>query len=58
MDDAQRDEDRPRLLLVDDDQVFCLVLAECGGNISEAARRLRMHRRTLQRKLAKRPVRD
>ncbi len=34
------------------------VLAESGGNISEAARRLRMHRRTLQRKLAKRPVRE
>lgn len=33
------------------------VLAECDGNISETARRLRMHRRTLQRKLAKRPVR-
>jgi len=33
------------------------VLAECGGNISETARRLNMHRRTLQRKLAKRPVR-
>lgn len=28
-------------------------LDECGGNISEAARRLNMHRRTLQRKLAK-----
>jgi two-component system response regulator RegA len=34
------------------------VLCECGGNISAAARRLRMHRRTLQRKLAKRPTRD
>lgn len=34
------------------------VLGECGGNISETARRLRMHRRTLQRKLAKRPVRS
>jgi two-component system response regulator RegA len=34
------------------------VLSECGGNISAAARKLRMHRRTLQRKLAKRPVRD
>lgn len=34
------------------------VLAECDGNISAAARRLRMHRRTLQRKLAKRPVKD
>lgn len=33
------------------------VLTECGGNISETARRLGMHRRTLQRKLAKRPVR-
>lgn len=33
------------------------VLAECDGNISETARRLGMHRRTLQRKLAKRPVR-
>lgn len=33
------------------------VLRECGGNISETARRLGMHRRTLQRKLNKRPVR-
>ncbi len=33
------------------------VLNDCGGNISEAARRLNMHRRTLQRKLAKRPTR-
>jgi two-component system response regulator RegA len=34
------------------------VLKECDGNISAAARKLRMHRRTLQRKLAKRPVKD
>lgn len=34
------------------------VLAECDGNISETARRLGMHRRTLQRKLAKRPARS
>lgn len=34
------------------------VLSECNGNISAAARKLRMHRRTLQRKLAKRPVRE
>ncbi len=34
------------------------VLNECEGNISAAARKLRMHRRTLQRKLAKRPVRE
>jgi two-component system response regulator RegA len=32
------------------------VLADCGFNISEAARRLGMHRRTLARKLAKRQV--
>lgn len=30
-------------------------LHECGGNISAAARLLGMHRRSLQRKLAKRP---
>ena len=29
------------------------VLHDTGGNVSEAARRLRMHRRTLQRKLRK-----
>jgi two-component system response regulator RegA len=34
------------------------VLTECDGNISEAARRLGLHRRTLQRKLSKRPVRE
>lgn len=34
------------------------ILGECGGNISEAARKLGMHRRTLQRKLQKKPVRD
>jgi len=33
------------------------VLTENGGNVSAAARALSMHRRTLQRKLAKRPVR-
>lgn len=32
-------------------------LAQHGGNISAAARALGMHRRTLQRKLAKRPMR-
>jgi two-component system response regulator RegA len=29
------------------------VLGDCGGNISEAARRLGIHRRSLQRKLAR-----
>ena len=33
------------------------VLADCGGNVSEAARRLGMHRRSLQRKLQKYPPR-
>ncbi|OBS09160.1 Dna binding response regulator PrrA (RegA) [Acidihalobacter prosperus] len=33
------------------------VLQQCNGNISETARKLGMHRRTLQRKLQKRPVR-
>jgi two-component system, response regulator RegA len=32
------------------------VLAEHQGNISSTARALNMHRRTLQRKLAKKPV--
>jgi two-component system response regulator RegA len=31
------------------------VLADCGGNISEASRRLGLHRRSLQRKLQKYP---
>lgn len=33
------------------------VLTDCDGNISEAARRLGIHRRSLQRKLAKYPAR-
>jgi two-component system response regulator RegA len=33
------------------------VLVDCGGNISEAARVLGIHRRSLQRKLAKFPAR-
>jgi two-component system response regulator RegA len=33
------------------------VLVDCGGNISEAARVLGIHRRSLQRKLAKYPAR-
>lgn len=34
------------------------VLLEHGGNISAAARALKMHRRTLQRKLTKHPVKE
>ena len=32
------------------------VLADCGGNVSQAARLLGIHRRSLQRKLAKHPT--
>ena len=32
------------------------VLADCGGNVSKAARLLGLHRRSLQRKLAKHPL--
>jgi two-component system response regulator RegA len=31
------------------------VLADCGGNVSKAARALGIHRRSLQRKLSKFP---
>ncbi|MFN0149262.1 MAG: response regulator transcription factor [bacterium] len=34
------------------------VLTDCGGNISEASRRLAIHRRSLQRKLKKFPPAD
>jgi two-component system response regulator RegA len=32
------------------------VLADCGGNVSQAARMLGLHRRSLQRKLARHPT--
>lgn len=32
-----------------------IVLGNCKGNISETARRLRVHRKTLKRKLTKQP---
>jgi two-component system response regulator RegA len=34
------------------------VLADCGGNVSQAAKLLGLHRRSLQRKLAKYPPRE
>jgi len=34
------------------------VLADHGGNVSATARALKMHRRTLQRKLTKRPAKE
>lgn len=56
-------EARPRDLPVDTPSLARVewehiqrVLADCGGNVSEAARALSMHRRSLQRKLAKYPT--
>ena len=56
-------EARPRDLHVDTPSLARVewehiqrVLADCGGNISEAARTLSLHRRSLQRKLAKYPM--
>ncbi len=56
-------EARPRELPVDTPSLARVewehiqrVLADCQGNISEAARVLSMHRRSLQRKLAKYPM--
>jgi two-component system, response regulator RegA len=34
------------------------VLADCDGNLSQAARLLGIHRRSLQRKLSKDPARE
>jgi two-component system response regulator RegA len=50
------DDDVPSLARVEWEHIN-RVLADSGGNISEAARRLGMHRRSLQRKLAKMPTR-
>jgi two-component system response regulator RegA len=54
---------RPRDLLIDTPSLARVewehlqrVLTDCDGNVSEAARQLGMHRKSLQRKLAKRPV--
>ncbi len=47
--------DTPSLARVEWEHIH-RVLADCDGNISEAARVLSMHRRSLQRKLAKFPV--
>jgi two-component system response regulator RegA len=49
------DEDVPSLDRVEWEHIN-RVLADSGGNVSEAARRLGIHRRSLQRKLGKRPV--
>jgi two-component system response regulator RegA len=54
--EAEAPDDVPSLARVEWEHIN-RVLADSGGNISEAARRLGMHRRSLQRKLAKRPSR-
>jgi len=50
------DADVPSLARVEWEHIN-RVLQDSGGNISEAARRLGMHRRSLQRKLSKKPTR-
>ncbi|MGM0556996.1 MAG: response regulator transcription factor [Myxococcota bacterium] len=47
---AERSYDAPSLARAEWEHIH-RVLQDCGGNISEAARRLGIHRRTLQRKL-------
>lgn len=53
----QKDAPVPSLARVEWEHIN-RVMVECGGNITHAARMLRMHRRSLQRKLAKYPVND
>ena len=48
--DATQDYAAPSLARAEWEHIH-RVLADCAGNISEAARRLGIHRRTLQRKL-------
>ncbi len=51
---ADRSEDLPSLERVEYEYLQ-RVLADCAGNVSEAARRLRMHRKSLQRKIGRHP---
>lgn len=55
-DDAPRGEHAPPTLARVEWEHIQRVLTDCGGNVSEAARRLGIHRRSLQRKLSKYPV--
>jgi two-component system response regulator RegA len=55
---AELDELRPLSLRRLEWEHIQRVLAEHDGNISAAARTLGLHRRSLQRRLGKRPVRD
>jgi two-component system, response regulator RegA len=52
---AARSQDVPSIARVEWEHIN-RVLSDSGGNISEAARRLGIHRRSLQRKLAKFPT--
>ncbi|HET8725436.1 MAG TPA: response regulator [Anaeromyxobacteraceae bacterium] len=52
--DAGADIDTPSLARAEWEHIQ-RVLADCGGNVSETARRLGIHRRSLQRKLQKYP---
>ena len=54
-DNEAADENVPQLKRLEWEHIQ-RVLAECDGNVSEASRRLGLHRRTLQRKLGKRPI--
>src|SRR6185312_1916237 len=49
---AEADADAPTLARAEWEHIH-RVMADCGGNISETARRLGIHRRSLQRKLRK-----
>ena len=51
---AEQDFEPPSLARVEWEHIN-RVLSDCGGNISKAARVLNIHRRSLQRKLAKYP---
>ena len=53
-DDARLRGDVPSLARVEWEHIQ-RVLTDCGRNLSRAARALRIHRRSLQRKLAKYP---
>jgi len=53
---TERDFEAPSLARTEWEHIN-RVLADCGGNISETARRLGIHRRSLQRKLQKHPPR-
>lgn len=53
-DEAEEDISTPSLARAEWEHIN-RVLTDCAGNISEAAKRLKLHRRTLQRKLSKFP---